>query len=87
LQDYHYKQVSSCSPQLASSVDNSGKPYPLSSFISYENLSSKHKHFCLSISSQPEPKFYNQAAKNPLWCETMKVEIKALEEKKNFGSN
>jgi hypothetical protein len=45
LQDYHCKQVSSCSPQLASSVDNSSKPYPLSSFISYDNLSSKHKHF------------------------------------------
>jgi hypothetical protein len=51
LQNYHCKQVSSCSPQSASSVDNSGKPYPLYSFISYDNLSSKHKHFFLSISS------------------------------------
>jgi hypothetical protein len=80
LQDYHCKQVSSCSPQSASSVDNSGKAYPLSSFISYDNLSSKHKHFFLSISSQPKPKFYHQVVKNPLWCEAMKAEIKALEE-------
>ena len=84
LQDYHCKLVFSCSPQLAANVDNSGKTYPLSSFISYDNLSSNHKHFCLSISSQPELKFYHQAVKNPLCCEAMKVEIKALEENKTW---
>jgi hypothetical protein len=40
---------------------NSGNTYPLSSFVSYDNLSPSHKHFCLSISSIIEPKFYHQA--------------------------
>ena len=72
--------VSSFSPQSTAMVDNSGKPYPLSSFLSYDNLSSSHKHFCFSISSQPEPKFYYQAVKNPHWCEAMKAKISTLEE-------
>jgi hypothetical protein len=85
LQDYHCKLVFSCSPQSAANVDNSGKKtYPLSSFISYDNLSSNHKHFCLSISSQPKLKFYHQAVKNSLWCEAMKAEIKTLEENKTW---
>ena len=57
LQGYHCKQVSSCSPQSASSVNNS-----LLSFL----IISTHKHFCLSISSQPQSKFYHQAVKDPL---------------------
>jgi hypothetical protein len=51
LQDYYCKMASSCLPQSTSMVDNSGKPYPLSFSLSYDNLSSPYKHFYFSISS------------------------------------
>jgi hypothetical protein len=45
LRDYYCKMASSCLPQSTTMVDNSGKLYPLSSFLSYDNLSSPYKHF------------------------------------------
>lgn len=56
------------------------KVYPLANFVSYERFSHNHKAFLAAITSHDEPKFFSQAVKDPMWCEAMKKEIKALEE-------
>ena len=59
LQAYHCNQVSTIAPPVSSS--SLGTLYPLSSYLSYANLSSNHRHFCNAISSMVEPKHYDQA--------------------------
>ena len=76
LQAYHCNQVSTIAPPASSS--SSSTSYPLSSYLSYANLSSRHRHFCNVISSIVEPKHYDQAANDPQWREAMASEIKAL---------
>ncbi|KAJ0886228.1 hypothetical protein HanRHA438_Chr09g0376951 [Helianthus annuus] len=49
-------------------------------FISYEKFTNDHKAFLTAISSNDEPKYFNQAAHNKDWRVAMEKEIKALEE-------
>jgi len=68
LQDFHCQLVTSSTSLSSTPQDrtacSSGISYPLSSFLSYNNLSSTHRHFCLSVSSNVEPKFFHQAIKH-----------------------
>lgn len=53
--------------------------YPLSSVLSYHNLSPTHSHFIMSISTHIELKTYSIAVKHEEWRKAMDAEIIALE--------
>ena len=52
--------------------------YPLSDSIDNSLLSSSYAHFCSIITSILEPRFYQEAVKDPKWQEAMNSEIDAL---------
>ena len=54
-------------------------PYPISNYLSHQNLSNTHSHFFMSLHSQNEPKTYAEASKFDCWNQAMKVELSALE--------
>jgi len=54
--------------------------YPISKFISFQSLSPKFKIFVLSVSSNKEPKTYEEASKHFYWKHAMQEELNALEE-------
>jgi hypothetical protein len=78
LHNYHCNLADSSSSSPRSST-YAGIPYPISSFLSYNKLSSSHKHFSLSVSSIVEPQYYHQAFQHVEWRDAMSKEIQALE--------
>ena len=62
LKAYHCNQVSSAS---ISNQSQSGTSHPLSSYLSYNNLSPTYKSFCCSICTNTEPKYFSQAVTGP----------------------
>jgi hypothetical protein len=82
LKDYHCNLVHNTVPipsQLATTSSSSSK-YPLSSYLSYHNLSSTHKNFVFNLSTITEPTCYEEAMKNEHWKSTINAELSALSE-------
>lgn len=83
LQDFICQQAASRHPSQElykqKGQNSSGNHYPLSANVSYEKLSTPYKAFLTSITSQSEPRNYQEAKNSPEWCAAMKAEIEALE--------
>ncbi|KAE9592898.1 putative RNA-directed DNA polymerase [Lupinus albus] len=76
LSNYHCSLLSFISHSL--SPRSSKERYPLSHSISYDHLSSAHKHFTLAISSNVEPNTFNDTIKQTCWRDAIEKELKAL---------
>ncbi|CAJ2644692.1 unnamed protein product [Trifolium pratense] len=68
-----------CNALDHSSMKSSGISYPMSNFISYQNLSNPHCFYALSLTTHTEPKSYAEAIKFDCWKQAMQAELQALE--------
>ncbi|PNX84365.1 retrovirus-related Pol polyprotein from transposon TNT 1-94, partial [Trifolium pratense] len=86
LQDYHTKilgNISHSAPD-ATSPSSSQCKFPISSFISYNHLSSAHKHYALNLSTLTEPSSYEEAMCDKNWESAVNVELAALLKNKTW---
>jgi hypothetical protein len=79
LQNYHCNIATQPGIPISSTMQFSSNQHDISFVLDYHSLSNSYKHFCLSVSSHFEPKFFHQAVKFPHWHEAMAAEIRALE--------
>jgi hypothetical protein len=86
LLDYHCNLITNYVHHASqhNSQSSSDCKFPLSSFISYDNLSSAHKHYALNISTITEPTSYEEAMSNENWKNAINVELSALVKNKTW---
>lgn len=77
-QPSHFKDYVYASSNDASSQSYSGTIYHISNFLSNSHLSPSHYRFSPSLTTQTEPKTFNEASKFECWNKAMKVELDAL---------
>ncbi|XP_075096561.1 uncharacterized protein LOC142174629 [Nicotiana tabacum] len=53
--------------------------YPISNYLSYENISPKYQAYISTFSTTTEPNSYAEAVRDPRWVDAIKSEIEALE--------
>ncbi|GAU46782.1 hypothetical protein TSUD_351810 [Trifolium subterraneum] len=74
-----------CNLSVDSSPPSSpGILYPISSFHSYSNISSKFRNYALSITASVEPRDYKEASQQQCWVDAMNNEIQALQHNKTW---
>ncbi|MCH90967.1 retrovirus-related Pol polyprotein from transposon TNT 1-94, partial [Trifolium medium] len=61
------------------SISSSTCKYPLSSYLSYQNLSSAHHHYIANLTNITEPTCYETAICDDNWRDAIKTELTALE--------
>lgn len=69
LQDYHCNLIENAGFSLNSDEfpTSSARKYHLSSFMSYNNLSTPYSQYILNMTSMSEPKSYEEAIKDMSW--------------------
>lgn len=72
------------SPTASTQQGSSGTPYPIVNFVTCNKFSPAHQHFLAAITKVVEPRYYQEAAKSPLWRKAMAEEIQALEENQTW---
>jgi len=81
LEDYVCYSTSSSNPSSTDSFQtlSSGKPYPLTRYVTCDNFSNAHKSYLAAITKIVEPRCFHQAVADPNWREAIAKEIDALE--------
>ncbi|KAE9586232.1 putative RNA-directed DNA polymerase [Lupinus albus] len=74
LQDYHCSLLSKSSNQVFQAPK-----YHISTHLSYDNLSSRHRFFSLSISTNTAPTHYHEVIQHDCWKDAIQNELTALE--------
>ncbi|GJS99474.1 putative RNA-directed DNA polymerase [Tanacetum coccineum] len=79
LDDYEVQLPPSIDHKQPTSSRESSTVHSLAHYVSYDNFTNTHKAFLSAITSNNEPKHFQQAIQDPRWIEAMKKEIQALE--------
>ena len=74
LQEYHFTLVSSSAPP------HSFSNYQLAHYLSYDHLSTNHRHFSLNVSFPSKPQTQQDAVIHECWREAINLELLALEQ-------
>lgn len=73
LRDCHCNDVSH-----SKNNSHSDLSFSLQSVLSFDKVSNRHRIFVMPISSNFEPKHYNQASKYLEWCNSMESKLEAM---------
>ncbi|CAN1315366.1 Retrovirus-related Pol polyprotein from transposon TNT 1-94 [Linum perenne] len=72
-------------PYLADYITSHAKSnYPITSFTTYDQLSSKHKLYALNTTNLTEPRTFDEAVKEEHWRNAMRAELQALEDNQTW---